>query len=534
MAEIAQAGATRQTDAPPVHTDDLPFNLILELTVEDRDTIAALFEQPEGAERDRYALDALRIGVLALRHVGSRLDADLIQRESAQILDGLRSELGQHSEQLNGRLTDSLKEYFDPKSGRFQERVERLICKDGDLEQLMSRQLGSEDSQLVKTLLTHVGEHSPLMKMLSPGEAEGLLASLRTTVDGQLTQQRNQILKQFSLDEPDGALTRLVGELNRNHGQLSEDLQNKIDDVVKEFSLDEENSALSRLVKNVDRAQKTITDQFSLDNDQSALARLKKELITILTAHVETNAEFQEEVKVALGKIVAKREEAQRSTRHGIEFEEAVCEYVIRATQPSGDIAEATGQQVGSIRNCKVGDCVVSLGPDSPAPGVKIVVEAKEDASYSLHKACEEMNKARENRDAQMGLFVFSKKSAPAGLEPFGRYGDDVVVVWDAEDATTDVYLKAGLMTARALTIRRTRRTENQTADFEAINEAILEIKRRSDGLDEVRKSAETIQSASGKILDRIRINREALDRQVEILREKTDDLKALAEPDGA
>ena len=534
MAEIVQPSTTRKPDPAVPSTEDLPYQLVLELTVEDRDTIAALYEHAEGSDRDRYALDALKIGVLALRRAGTHIDAELIQRESARMLEGLQLQLGQHAEQLNGRLTGSLKEYFDPESGRFQERVERLIRQDGELEQLMRRQLGGDDSQLAKTLLTHVGEHSPLMKVLSPDAADGLLASLRVTVDGQLAQQRDQLLKQFSLDNDQGALSRLVAELRKNHGQLSDDLQNKIDTVVKEFSLDEENSALSRLVKNVDRAQRTITDQFSLDNDQSALARLKKELLTIFSAHVATNAEFQEEVKVALGKIVAKREEAQRSTRHGIEFEDAVCEFVLREAQATGDIAEATGRQVGLIRNCKIGDCVVQLGPDSPAPDARIVVEAKEDASYTLAKACQEMKLARDNRGAQKGLFVFSSKSAPAGLKPLGRYGDDIVVVWNAEDAATDIFLEAGLITTRALCIRGGRHAESQAADFEAIEKALLEIENRSQGLDEITTSANTIENASKKILDRVRINREALDRQVQVLREKIGDLKALAEPDGA
>ena len=41
-----------------------------------------------------------------------------------------------------------------------------------------------------------------------------------------------------------------------------------------------------------------------------------------------------------------------------------------------------------------------------------------------------------------------------------------------------------------------------------------------------VRKSAETIQSSSGKILERVRIDREAFERQIEILRERVGDLK--------
>ena len=80
-------------------------------------------------------------------------------------------------------------------------------------------------------------------------------------METQLTAQRNHVLREFSLDNKEGALARLVGELSANHGADDQVLGEKIDTVVREFSLDEENSALSRLVRNVDRAQRTISQR---------------------------------------------------------------------------------------------------------------------------------------------------------------------------------------------------------------------------------------------------------------------------------
>ncbi len=509
-------------------TDDLPFSIPLELTVNDRDTIRALVKYSEGSTRDDFALEALKIGVLALRHAAGTIDADLVQRQMNQMLETLNGQLTKHSELAHERLSGSLKEYFDPEDGRFSQRVKRLTADDGDLSQLLMGLLDGEDSRLAKTLLAHVGENSPLMKQLSPDQSQGLLAVLKANVEGQLTQQRERILREFSLDNPEGALHRLVSEITGKHGDFTKSMQTKLDEVVKEFSLDEENSALSRLVGNVDEAQKKITQEFSLDNKQSALHKLKEELTTILSAHVATNAEFQEEVKVALAKLVTKREAEVKGTQHGLVFEDAVCEFIGRQAQHAGDIAVPSGHTTGMIKNCKVGDCVIELGPDSAAPGAKIAVEAKQDASYTLARAREEIEIARKNREAGWGVFVFSKRTAPAELEPFQRYGNDLVLVWDAEDPSTDVYLKAGIVTARALCFRTERQTEAQQADFEAIDRAILEIEKRAGNLDAIGKSAETIQSSSEKILDRVRIDRKELDRQVDILREKMSELKEI------
>jgi len=508
-------------------TRELPFTIHLELCVEDRDVIAELEKYPEGPDREEFALEALKIGVLALRRASSALDGEFIQRETTRLVDTLRRQLDDHARTAHDRFNQSLKEYFDPKDGRFSQRVQCLTAADGDLAKLLSSLLDGDDSRLAKTLLSHVGENSPLMKHLSPDQSQGLLAVLRANVETQLAQQRDRLQKEFSLDNADGALCRLVKELTAKHGDLSKDLQTKIDAVVKEFSLDEENSALSRLVQNVDRAQRTITSEFSLDNEGSALRRLKTELTTILEAHVKTNAEFQEEVKVALGKLVTRREEEARSTRHGATFQNAVFAFIDQHAQRRGDVAEDASNTTGLIKNCKVGDAVIQLGPDCAAAGARIVVEAKEEARYSLRMAREEIEQARKNRDAQQGIFVFSRLTAPP-MEPLARYGADVLVVWDPEDPQTDAYLKAAIEISRALCLRAHNAAEQYKIDFGPIDRAVLDIEKRVQNLDQVRKSAETIRSSSETILDRVRIDREALEKQVCVLRDAMADVKQI------
>jgi len=253
---------------------------------------------------------------------------------------------------------------------------------------------------------------------------------------------------------------------------------------------------------------------------------MKGELLSILEKQTQTNSAFQEEVKVALAKLTARREEAQRSTQHGVAFEDAVCGFLEFHAQQKGDIATRTGQTTGLIKNSKKGDCVVELGPDSAAPGARIVVEAKEDADYTLSAARAEIELARKNRDAQMGLFVFSKRTAPEALGEFVQLGNDVFVVWDPEDAASDLYLKIGLTVARALCIRVEKHDRSREADFGAIAEAILEIEKQSQALNEVTTSGETIKLGAEKILNRVRISRKSLERQVEILQDRIGDLK--------
>lgn len=499
--------------APPV--------LRLEIDLRDPAVIEALWTRPAGRERDELATDALRIGVAALRHASARVDTEQVKSAGEQLIGQLRTALDDHAKTSQERTAGVLKDYFDPESGRLSERVQRLVSDDGELATLMRSQLHGEGSPLARLLASQFGRDSPLMRQLDPEQSSGLLSRLQRTVDEQLKNQSEHVLREFSLDVPDSALRRLVDELTGRHGDLQKGLGQKIDEVVKEFSLDEENSALSRLVRNVDRAQRTITSEFSLDNNESGLSRVKEHLTAILEAHIKTNAEFQEEVKVTLGKLSQKRESAAASPEHGHEFEAAVMAFLDNESQQRGDLCEATGNRTGLIKNNQVGDAVVRLGPETPAPNAAIVFEAKEDQKYHVAKAIDELEVARKNRGADFGVFVWSRKVAPEGTKPLARYGNDLIVLWDAEDPSTDPYLLAALEIARACVIHVHRGEDTEEVDTEAVERAINAIEKTAQGLDKVRKPAETIKKASETILDRVRIDQSELERQVGVLRQK-------------
>ena len=312
----------------------------------------------------------------------------------------------------------------------------------------------------------------------------------------------------------------MIVELTEKNGKLTGDLTSKIGEAIKEFSLDEENSALSRLVRKVENAQRTISKEFSLDNSESALARLRGELVTVLTDQNDKNAVFQRDVTAALEAMKARREESLRSTTHGVDFETRVAGFVVLEAERRGDVAELTGSTVGQIKNCKVGDAVVELGPDCCAEGVRFVVEAKESASFDLTKARIEIEKARKNRKAAAGLFVLSKQTAPATYEPLFRLGEDVFVVWDADDLGSDVIFKAAFSLTKALCVREAKKRNAEAAELEVIDDAIVAIEREANRLVQMRTWTETIKNNSAKVLDEIRKMAGGLEKQDGVLRE--------------
>jgi hypothetical protein len=525
----------------------------LTLDVSDRETVDELLQRAEGRDRDEYALAALRIGVLSLKHARGQIDVDAVRREGHKLLVDLKNALDLSRNEIHTNLTTALSEYFNPTSGRFQERVERLIKQDGDLEQVLRRQISGDGSALANTLASHIGENSPLMKLLNPEESDGLVSSIRSTISAVVNDEQERILREFSLDNEQSALKRLVSELTQANSKLRTDLASEIGNVVKEFSLDKEDSALSRLVKRVEDAENTITREFSLDQEGSALSRLssvikgtkeaidanltldsensalfrlKRELLGILNTHEQKVEGFQTNVMAALESMAARRKESARSTQHGVDFETTACEVVEKEVQKAADIPTRTGTTTGLIKHCKVGDLVVELGADCVAAGEKFVVEAKEDASYTVANALEEIDTARKNRGASVGLFVFSAQTAPQGIDTLARHGDDVLLVWDAQKIESDVILRAGLSLAKALCVRKQKERDRNESSWEVIDTAILAVEKEADRLANMKIWTETIRSNSGKILDEVRKMTENLEGQIKVLRESVETLK--------
>ena len=342
----------------------------------------------------------------------------------------------------------------------------------------------------------HLGEGSPLFKLLSPTDAAGLRCQLSTTVEEALNEQRQLILREFSLDQKDSALSRLVAE----------------------FSLDDEGSAMNRLAKMLASTSEQIGRNLTLDDEGSALSRLKRELQGTVERLVRDNHEFQLQMREALTRLDTRRKEEARSPRHGIEFEERLGALLADEAQRLGDLYEATGDTTGNIKNCKVGDHVIELGSDSAAAHARIVWEAKEKNGSTLRAAIEEIDEARRNRHAQVGVFVFSSKTAPEGLEPLQRHGNDVVVVWNPDDPASEIVIRAAYSLARSLAVRERRSDRQSQAAILEIERAARGIERQVGYLEEVRKWAETVKGHGEKIVDRSARMAEELRRDVERL----------------
>ena len=134
MIEAIESAPFDQPELTFTSASDRFDHIHLDLWLRDADLVQPLLEYPEGRERDEFVRRALRIGILALQQAQARIDTDSVRREGEHFISQLGSHLNTFQDRIGNLLTTTLKDYLDPRDGRFAERVERLVRDGGDLE----------------------------------------------------------------------------------------------------------------------------------------------------------------------------------------------------------------------------------------------------------------------------------------------------------------------------------------------------------------------------------------------------------------
>lgn len=166
---------------------------------------------------------------------------------------------------------------------------------------------------------------------------------------------------------------------------------------------------------------------------------------------------------------------------------------------------------------------MLRFSDESIYAGAALVVEVKHDSSYTVSKALSELEIARSNRRAQVGLFVMARSHAPSGFPEMGRYGNDILVIWDAEDDSTDPYLHAAVILGLALSSRQQRPVDD--GDIKALADIEQRIHHELARHEKMKNFAEKIRKDAEDLGDELRKGGDKLNL---LLRNAKDTLKAL------
>jgi hypothetical protein len=142
-----------------------------------------------------------------------------------------------------------------------------------------------------------------------------------------------------------------------------------------------------------------------------------------------------------------RRQEAERGTRKGFDFEDELETELRRACRPLGAVVERTSHASGlTSTDSMVGDFVIGL-PN----GRRVVLEAKHAGSITLTGTdgiLAELDRAMANRGADVAICVSKVEAFPQEVGPFGVYGNRILVVDDGEGTMLAVALRWATLVA--------------------------------------------------------------------------------------
>lgn len=395
---------------------------------------------------------------------------------------------------------------------------------DGTLERLLTDQITGEHSQLARTLAAQVGEHSELFKRLDPDHKGGVIQLFEERLAAVLEKSQRDMARALDPAADDGALARMLTSLRKDMEEAQQRGTNQLAKAVSELDANDESSAIARLMKQNENTQQALLRAINPANADSPMAAVRKVLEDLLAAQgnsqrelLERQAKRTEElhrsIRDALVRTETQKASDASSPRGGTTFEEQVVDFITAACGTEY-IVEPTGSTTGKLGRCKVGDALVRFPTQSIFNGCNVVVEAKRDASYNAAKMLAEMDKARENRGADVGLFVIARASAWSGAPEFSRYGNTIFVQWDPEDPSSDAMLKAALFSATFMATRRS--STANTGDITALQDVDACIQAELDRVAKMRKEVEKIARAADTLKEQLRIGNDRLGKLLE------------------
>jgi hypothetical protein len=493
----------------------------------------ALFGDLDEAQREQLVVDAWSIGLRALHNAHSAAQESKLKDVGEALVSDIDRQLRAHVDQQQATIATVLGHFFDAKDGQVTQRLAAFVDDHGVLARLLDKYLGPQNSVLMEALARQVGESSPLFKKLSLTESDGLVKVLEGQLRVVMDQGHAELVRALDPLAEDGAVARFLRSLREELKGADEDRAQQLSAALAALNANDEGSLLSRLVRETHHARQDVMSAMNPDAPDSPMAILKTSLTKLLQEHAATQTEFakyqqvrqtefEKEVREALARIETKRSQDLKSTRGGLDFEDAVISFVRAATQGAPCVFDITGATAG-VGRCKKGDAVLRFSSESAFAGVGVVFEAKHDASYTVQRAIDELDAARKNRDAAAGVFVMARSHASNVFPGFARFGSNVLVTWDENDPATDAYLHAAVLLGMALVMRS--RTTGDIGDIAALRDIEARIEAELSRLEKMEKHSDAIRKNVDGISDEIRKAQKALDL---LLRKAQSTLRAL------
>lgn len=234
--------------------------------------------------------------------------------------------------------------------------------------------------------------------------------------------------------------------------------------------------------------------------EDSPLHRWRTEIITQVR---EQSTTIAEEVRKLADKVIVQQaaeraaaEARELTTAKGFTYEDQLHELIESVAVVHGDLAEQTGRERG-VDGTQKGDEVVLLNPeDTRGIAARAVFEVK-DTKLGLTKTFEELDAAMANREATVGIAVFSSQRKAPTAEPFVPFDCKAILVVDKDDPDRGA-VRLAYTWARWM-VRRQLATSESNLNLDRIEGLLDDAKRELTRVSAVRRALSTATKKIGE-----------------------------------
>jgi hypothetical protein len=210
-----------QTITAVSHMNDVAASgLDLTLTITDRNVLAYLAHFDDEETQCEKALEAMKVGVIAIQSASPTLDTQVVQAKFSEIESRMREQLAEFKE----KVEEELCRYFEDQQGVVPRSIDGVFGDKGALTRTFQNFFDPTDGKLSRLMQGQIGPQSNFGKALDPQNKQGVVALIEARVHELVEAKLDEVLQQFSLDEDGSAMSRLKGMLFSFFQQLNESL----------------------------------------------------------------------------------------------------------------------------------------------------------------------------------------------------------------------------------------------------------------------------------------------------------------------
>jgi hypothetical protein len=193
-----------QTEVEDIELTRSKATLCLELIIRDS-VVTGYLEGFEDLQRQEKALEAPKVGVIAIQSASSTLDTRVVEERFSDIEKKITGYITNFRLELEAKLDEN----FRFKSGAVPRSLDKFLGDDGTLRKLFDQYFSQEGGKVAQLLNDQVGPSSQFYKSLDPDSKESVISHIEEIVRKQLEENIKLLIGQFSPDIEDSALTKL-------------------------------------------------------------------------------------------------------------------------------------------------------------------------------------------------------------------------------------------------------------------------------------------------------------------------------------